>query len=77
MIIYKNIGLDNTQKKRKKEKRINTFGDVCWFFRSFKLEKFVSDPYLLYLANKNMLKLKQRDNVHKDFSTSVRELLFI
>ena len=27
-----------TGKKRikKKEKRINTFGDVCWFFRSFR-----------------------------------------
>ena len=26
------------EKKRikKKEKRINTFGDVCWFFRSFR-----------------------------------------
>ena len=38
MIIYKNIGLDNIRKKRKKkkEKRINTFGDVCWFFRSFR-----------------------------------------
>jgi hypothetical protein len=35
MIIYKNIGLDNIRKK--KEKRINTFGDVCWFFRSFRL----------------------------------------
>ena len=33
MIIYKNIGLDNI---RKKEKKINTFGDVCWFFRSFR-----------------------------------------
>jgi uncharacterized protein YlbG (UPF0298 family) len=32
-IIYKNIGLDNI---RKKEKKINTFGDVCWFFRSFR-----------------------------------------
>ena len=32
MIIYKNIGLDNIRKK--KEKRINTVGDVCWFFRS-------------------------------------------
>jgi hypothetical protein len=39
MIIYKNIGLDNIRKiKRikKKEKRINTFADVCWFFRSFR-----------------------------------------
>ena len=36
MIIYKNIGLDNIRKKKKKEKRINTFGDVCWFFRSFR-----------------------------------------
>jgi hypothetical protein len=38
MIIYKNIGLDNIRKKRikKKEKRINTFGDVRWFFRSFR-----------------------------------------
>jgi len=38
MIIYKNIGLDNIRKKRKKnkEKRINTFGDVCWFIRSFR-----------------------------------------
>jgi hypothetical protein len=26
--------------------------------RLHKLEKLVSDPYLLYLANKNMLKLK-------------------
>jgi hypothetical protein len=35
MITYKNIGLDNIQRKRKrkKEKRINTFGDVCWFFK--------------------------------------------
>jgi hypothetical protein len=24
------------------------------------LEKLVSDPYLLYLANKNMLKLKKK-----------------
>jgi hypothetical protein len=35
MIIYKNIGLDNIygkKKKKEKEKRINTFGDVCWFF---------------------------------------------
>ena len=32
MSIYKNIGLDNIRKK----KRINTFGDVCWFFRSFR-----------------------------------------
>jgi hypothetical protein len=30
MIIYKNIGLDNIRKKKeKKEKRINTYGDVC------------------------------------------------
>ena len=38
MIIYKNIGLDNIRKKKrkKKEKKINTFGDVCWFFRSFR-----------------------------------------
>ena len=38
MIIYKNIGLDNIwgKKIKKKEKRINTFGDVCWFFRSFR-----------------------------------------
>ena len=39
MIIYKNIGLDNIRKKKrikKKEKRINTFGDVCWFFKSFR-----------------------------------------
>jgi hypothetical protein len=29
MIIYKNIGLDNIRKKKKrKEWRINTFGDV-------------------------------------------------
>ena len=34
MTIYKNISIDNIRKK-KKEKRINTFGDVCWFFRSF------------------------------------------
>jgi hypothetical protein len=26
-----------TEKKiKKKEKRINNFGDVCWFFRSFR-----------------------------------------
>jgi hypothetical protein len=24
------------KKKNEKEKRINTFGDVCWFFRSFR-----------------------------------------
>jgi hypothetical protein len=38
MIIYKNIGLDNIREKKKKEKekKINTFGDVCWFFRSFR-----------------------------------------
>ena len=39
MTIYKNISIDQyTKKKRikKKEKRINTFGDVCWFFRSFR-----------------------------------------
>ena len=40
MIVYKNIGLDNIRKKKKKKKRkewrINTFGDVCWFFRSFR-----------------------------------------
>ena len=37
MIIYKNIGLDNIRKKKKKkEKRINSYGDVCWFFRSFR-----------------------------------------
>ena len=39
MTIYKNISLDNKLKKKrikKKEKRINTFGDVCWFFRSFR-----------------------------------------
>ena len=38
MITYKNIGLDNIRRKRKKkkEKRINTFGDVCWFFKSFR-----------------------------------------
>jgi hypothetical protein len=34
--IYKNLGLDYIYEKRKKERRINTFGDVCWFFRSFK-----------------------------------------
>jgi hypothetical protein len=28
MIIHKNIGLDNIRKKKKKEKRINTFGDL-------------------------------------------------
>ena len=31
--------------------------------RLHKLEKFVSDPYLLYLANKNMLKLKKEKTV--------------
>ena len=38
MTMYKNISLDNIRKKRikKKEKRRNTFGDVCWFFRSFR-----------------------------------------
>ena len=41
MIIYKNIGLDNIRKKKKKSKKkreytVNTFGDVCWFFRSFR-----------------------------------------
>ena len=36
MTMYKNISLDNIRKKKKKEKRINTFGDVCWFFRSFR-----------------------------------------
>ena len=39
MTMYKNISLDNirTKKKiKKKEKRRNTFGDVCWFFRSFR-----------------------------------------
>jgi hypothetical protein len=39
MTIYKNISLVNKLKKKrikKKEKRINTFGDVCWFFRSFR-----------------------------------------
>jgi hypothetical protein len=24
------------KEKKKKEKRINTFGDVCWLFRSFR-----------------------------------------
>ena len=28
--------LQNKNRKKKKEKRINTFGDVCWFFRSFR-----------------------------------------
>jgi len=28
--------------------------------RLHKLEKLVSDPYLLYLANKNMFKLKKK-----------------
>jgi hypothetical protein len=28
-------------------------------WRLHKLEKLLSDPYLLYLANKNMLKLKK------------------
>ena len=32
MIIYNKIGRDNIRKKR----RINNFGDVCWFFRSFR-----------------------------------------
>ena len=39
MTIYKNISLDNIREKKrikKKEMRINTFGDVCWFFRSFR-----------------------------------------
>ena len=39
MTIYKNISIDNIRKEKrikKKEKRINTFGDVCWFFRSFR-----------------------------------------
>ena len=39
MTMYKNISLDNIRKKKrikKKEKRRNTFGDVCWFFRSFR-----------------------------------------
>ena len=38
MTIYKNISFDNIREKKinKKEKRINTFGDVCWFFRSFR-----------------------------------------
>ena len=38
MTNYKNISLDNIRGEKrikKKEKRINTFGDVCWFFRSF------------------------------------------
>jgi hypothetical protein len=40
MTINKNIIIDNVRKKnkkiKKKEKRINTFGDVCWFFRLFR-----------------------------------------
>ena len=39
MTMYKNISLDNIRKKKiikKKEKRRITFGDVCWFFRSFR-----------------------------------------
>ena len=39
MTMYKNISLDNIRTKnkiKKKEKRRNTFGDVCWFFRSFR-----------------------------------------
>ena len=40
MTMYKNISVDNIRKKKKiikkKEKRRNTFGDVCWFFRSFR-----------------------------------------
>jgi hypothetical protein len=39
MTNYKNISLDNIRGEKrikKKEKRINTFGDVCWFFRSFR-----------------------------------------
>ena len=39
MTMYKNISLDNIRKKKrikKKEKRRNTFGVVCWFFRSFR-----------------------------------------
>jgi hypothetical protein len=32
MIIYKNIGKDNIYER--KERRINTFRDVCWFFKS-------------------------------------------
>ena len=35
MTMYKNISLDNIRKKKKrikkKEKRRNTFGDVCWY----------------------------------------------
>jgi hypothetical protein len=33
MIIYKNIGGKIYERK---ERRLNTFGDVCWFFRSFR-----------------------------------------
>jgi hypothetical protein len=38
MTIYKNISLDNIRKKKNKEKRKENkyFGDVCWFFRSFR-----------------------------------------
>ena len=37
MIIYKNIGLDNIRKKKEKKRKENKYyGDVCWFFRSFR-----------------------------------------
>ena len=39
MTMYKNISLDNIRRKKKnKEKRKEKkyFGDVCWFFRSFR-----------------------------------------
>jgi hypothetical protein len=50
MIIYINIGLDNIREKKekkKKEKRINTFGDVCWIIGKYYL--IVLTGYLLTL----------------------------
>jgi hypothetical protein len=58
MIIYKNIGLDNIRKKKKKEKekKINTFGDVCWFFSIIILCLFNSMLlYTYYIISLRML----------------------
>jgi hypothetical protein len=56
MIIYKNIGLDNIRKKKKKEKRINNFGDVCWFFNIDVNQLTKGSDLLTYQENITILK---------------------
>ena len=56
------------KRKKKKEKRINTFGDVCWFFRSFRQQSVL----IVLIANVDIKSNLLETNLCVQKSTGVR-----